>query len=248
MQQVQHLLPVPEFLYYDDQCERLPYAYAVETFCPGEVMRNVILQGDQQAISECAYAAGQALGILKQLQYPVIGFFQDDLTIRPFDESEQYLNFLEGLLTKPVVTNALGPVLTRSVKVWIHQYAHHFPPENEANLVHADFDPSNLLVTHKAGKYVLSGILDWEFSMICHYAVDMGTFLRFSHRLPNCYQQQFIGGIQSHGLALPDDWQTRARLMDMLNLLNFLYWNPAKERPIMNQDVVQLIEHTVKHV
>ncbi len=39
-----------------------------------------------------------------------------------------------------------------------------FPNKNEKHLVHADFDPANILIAKEGSDWNVSGVLDWEFS------------------------------------------------------------------------------------
>ena len=73
----------------------------------------------------------------------------------------------------------------------------------------------------------------------------MGTFLRYAHKLPICYEQGFIEGIEADGFKVASTWQIQTKLMDLLCLLQLLHDNPIKSRPNLNRDVVALIEHAM---
>ena len=117
----------------------------------------------------------------------------------------------------------------------------------EANLTHADYDPANMLVKMVNGEYKIAAILDWEFSFAGTYLLDIGTMLRYAHKLPICYEKNFIKGIESLGSPLPSKWKKKAKLMDLLCLLQLIHSNPLAERPKLNRDVVSLIADTVKY-
>ncbi len=68
--------------------------------------------------------------------------------------------------------------------------AHYFPDKHEANLTHADFDPSNMLVKKINGHYQISAIFDWEFAFSGTYLFDVGLFFRYSYRLPEIYERR----------------------------------------------------------
>jgi hypothetical protein len=74
--------------------------------------------------------------------------------------------------------------------------------------------------------------------------MDMGLMLRYAHKLPKVYEDSFLRGIKDSGDDLPQTWKETAKLMDLLCLLQLLYYNPFSERPLMNRDVVRLIENT----
>lgn len=88
-------------------------------------------------------------------------------------------------------------------------------------------------------------ILDWEFAFSGSYLLDMGTFLRYSHRLPAIYEANFINGITFEGNSLPENWKKSVKLMDIISLLSTLYWNPKKDSPNLSSDVALLIQNTL---
>lgn len=71
--------------------------------------------------------------------------------------------------------------------------------------------------------------------------------LRYSHKIPEYYENSFIAGIEAHGFQLPDKWKKQAKLLDLLCLLQLIHSNPATERPNLNRDVVSLISDTVNN-
>lgn len=128
----------------------------------------------------------------------------------------------------------------------IESHSSLYPGEHEVNLTHADYDPANILVKQLHQKWKVSAILDWEFAFSCSYLLDMGTFLRYSHRLPPYYEKAFCKGIET-GKALPQEWKKSIKLMDLGSLLSLLERNPPQKSPKLHSDVVSLIEDTVKN-
>ncbi len=96
-------------------------------------------------------------------------------------------------------------------------------------------------------KWKIAAILDWEFAFAGTYLLDIGMMLRYSHKLPACYENNFIAGIQADGFHLPPHWKKQAKLMDLLCLLQLIHYNPVSERPNLNRDVVSLIADTVNN-
>ena len=209
-------------------------------------MRDVILSGNQIAIHDCAFEAGLYLNHLRQMTFKQGGFFQADLTITPFNESEKYQPFILALLQDAIVKESLGDSLHHTVLAWIEQHIKLLPDEHSANLVHGDFDPANILVKQINGQWRITAILDWEFAFSGSYGFDMGTFLRYAHKLPACYERGFIDGIEAGGFQLFSNWKTQVKLIDLLFLLQLLHDNPIRSRPNLNHDVLTLIAHTIK--
>lgn len=240
-------LPIPELYYHDPSCELINHPYAILEFVAGELMRNVILTGDNKDIANCAFSAGVNLSHLRHIQFTHGGFFQTGLEIRPFSAEEEYLPFAQACLKKDNVQASLGLDLRTQLVNLINTNQTYLPDKDKANLTHADFDPANILVKRIDGQYRVSAILDWEFAFSGTYLLDIGMFLRYSHKLPKQYEQNFIAGIMYEGDTLPEDWKKSAKLMDIICLLSLLYWNPIDKRPKLNKDVVSLLQYTVDY-
>jgi len=239
-------LPIPEMFYSDASCTLIEHPYAIMEFLDGELMRNVILSKNETAIKDCTFSAGVYLDHLRQIKLEQCGFFQADLQIKPFDPGEEYLPYAQSCLENENVCASLGKKLIGELQSFIIANQSFLPGKTDANLTHADFDPANMLVKKIKGHYQVSGILDWEYAFSSSYLLDIGMFLRYSHKLPRIYENSFIEGITSEGHPLPLEWRKSAKLMDLICLLSMLYWNPKKDRPNLTSDVVGLILNTLK--
>lgn len=237
---VKNHVTVARCFYADASCQFIPYAFAVMEWVDGMLMREVVLSGDLDSIHACAFAAGESLAKLREITFNRGGFFQEDLTITPFDEE----NFCLHLLKKPDLKMRLGEKLCETLVALIHENHALYPPENQVNLTHGDYDPANILVKKIDEKWQITAILDWEYALSCSYLLDMGTFLRYSHRLPESYTQAFCEGIARYK-PLPPSFKKSAKLMDLGCLLSLLERNPEEKSPLLYRDVLSLLEETV---
>lgn len=240
-------IPVPAHLYSNDQCTDYPYPYAVIEWVDGTLMREVILKKNEEAIIACAFEAGQYLNVMRQIKFANGGFFQNGLSVRPFNHDEQYLPYIINILKDKTVKESLDNNLLNAVLCLVNENASLLPDENNANLTHADYDPANILVTQVDNQWKIAAILDWEFAFAGTYLLDIGMALRYSHKIPAYYENSFIDGIQADGFQLPITWKKQAKLMDLLCLLQLAHYNPVTERPKLNRDVVSLIADTVNN-
>lgn len=243
---VHTVLPVADYLYTDDTCTNYPHPYAIIKWVNGILMRDLIFQRDEDAIQSAARDAGQHLGILRAMKLPLGGFFQENMQIRPFAPEEEYETYIMHLLQDKTVADSLGKNLRHDLAQIVSECCHLIPQINDANLTHGDYDPANILVHEMNGSWKVAAILDWEFALSATYLLDIGTMLRYSHKLPACFEASFIHGIEDIGPPLPADWKKQAKLMDILCLLQLLHNNPAAERPYLNRDVTRLITHTAQ--
>ncbi|RDI39061.1 phosphotransferase family protein [Aquicella lusitana] len=246
-QRVKDCVPVPALLYADGQCSFYAYPYAIFEWIEGKLLREIILAKNEKAMAQCAYDAGTYLSKLRCIRFTEGGFFNADLTVRPFRPDENYLPYVEWLLQDPIVRQSLGETLHQSVHQLVSKHAYLLPDKNEANLTHGDYDPANILVREHNSEWKIAAILDWEFAFAGSYLLDIGEMLRYSHKLPESYEMNFIAGIKTAGVALPMNWKKQAKLMDLLCLLQLAHYNPPTVRPNLNKDVTSLISHTISH-
>lgn len=208
-------------------------------------MRDIILNGNQADIASCAFAAGELCNKLQKIKLPYPGFFKIDSSIKPFLKDEEFHNFTFQMLGNDLVAATLGKKLCQQVLKWVQQHQDCLASLDHPNLTHADLDPANILVKEVNDTYQITALLDWEFCFSGSYLMDVGHFLRYSHKLPSIYKNNFIKGLCSDGSKLPADWELKSKALDLLCLLNLLYLNPKAKRPKLNKDVLGLINHTV---
>jgi aminoglycoside phosphotransferase (APT) family kinase protein len=93
----------------------------------------------------------------------------------------------------------------------------------DRSLVHGDFGGRNVLVaTSRAGRAVISGVLDWESAAIGSALWDVGSFFRYARRYGPEFRDQFEYGYRRAGGELPSDWWRTARVLDGTRLIAIL--------------------------
>jgi aminoglycoside phosphotransferase (APT) family kinase protein len=76
-------------------------------------------------------------------------------------------------------------------------------------LVHADFNPKNLLAARRGGRWQVTAVLDWEFAFSSSPLFDIGNMLR--DRRPAGFVEAFVDGFRDGGGTLPEDWRRLSR-------------------------------------
>lgn len=56
---VENKIPVARYLYVDNSCSVIPYPYAVMEWIDGKLMREIILNKDEDVIVSCLFDAGK---------------------------------------------------------------------------------------------------------------------------------------------------------------------------------------------
>lgn len=240
-------IPAAQMLFADESRTRIDFPYAIFSYVNGISLRDLIYSNHTEAIVSCYFDAGVHIATLSRITFPEGGFFERGLRVRPFLRDEAYLNLAFSLVRSSSVKRGLGIELIRRVRALLEAAEQFLPKNSCAHLTHADFDPSNILVTNLNGSWRVSAILDWEFSFAGIYFLDIGQMVRYSHKLPSCYEMALVEGIRAGGLNLIPSWKRCAKLMDLLCLLQLVHANPKSKRPMLHNDVVELIFHTVEN-
>jgi Ser/Thr protein kinase RdoA (MazF antagonist) len=225
-------LPIPRVDYVgvlDD------YRFAVIEFMPGISLRDRLLS--ERSYDLCAMMKSVAELFLKITKHK----FPE---IQP--ESFDLIQFTKSCLQDKTVAAMLDPPSISAIEKALVQHADLIPSNDENCLVHGDFDPSNILVDNVNGSWVISGILDWEFSFSGSYLWDLASMLRYAHELPRFladYQDGFISGLIDGGMTLPYNWQSSVYLLNLVSLLDLMRRSDPKTQSNRSADILRLIHY-----
>lgn len=196
---VKDIVPVPELLAQGPK-------WAILSFLPGK-----LLSACPQAVDEAA----TALAHLATIQFHAPGQLHTDGSIAPFGFGG-LSGYISQQLNHPDVQHWLSPECLTHLQQLQHQEVSLLQDlDAETGLVHGDFNPTNILIQNGQ----VSGILDWDY---CHAGtpyMDIGNLLRHT---PIHHHQQIKAGLERGGMALPKDWQQRAKWADLTSQLEFL--------------------------
>ena len=174
MNLVREIVPVPLEV---DRGE----AWSLFTFLEGELLESV---------PEHSGAAAEALAKISRVQFESQGWINSDGTVTAFSFGDGK-DFVALMLENDLVRSWIGKAaIEEIVKIQVNESERRAELNSENRLVHGDFNPSNVLI--KDG--VVSGILDWEFSLSGTPYMDIGNLLR---NTDTAYHNQI-----RHGLGL----------------------------------------------
>ena len=158
---------------------------------------------------------GTVLARLRSFSYPAHGDLAvagDSLTVSPWgfasgDEDERTA-FVRWCLFDSPAGDRLGPTLRDRLWSYMQACAARWPTPPPV-LVHADFGPSNLLVTDDGR---LAAVLDWEFAHAGDPAADLGNLFRARPACawPDGAEDALARSMRAAGVDLPSDWAVRA--------------------------------------
>lgn len=219
------------------------YHFAITEFMPGISLRDFFLGNAPYNISEVMYEVGVILSRITGYQFSQTGFFDKDLNISLPVSSDDYLIFSENCLRDETVLSVLAPEMIFNISQALGRYAQLLPGKNEKHLVHADFDPANILVHKTDGVWKVSGILDWEFAFSGSVLCDVANMLRYAYKMQAEFQSSFLDGLRSHGVILPENWPITVDLLNLSALLDCLRRSDPKRQPNQCADIRELIDH-----
>ena len=133
-----------------------------------------------------------------------------------------------------------------NIRTTLDIYAHFFPTGEEKQLVHADFDPANILVAKTGNDWQITGILDWEFSFSGSVLCDVANILRYAHQMPAVFEEEFLHGLKQGGINLPEYWAITADLLNLFSLLDCLARCDPRQKPNQCTDICDLIKRIIE--
>ncbi|MDQ6661614.1 MAG: aminoglycoside phosphotransferase family protein [Chloroflexota bacterium] len=217
---IQKTVPVPEVLYADTEGREYEQPYVVMKWVDGVPLSKALSSGNNEEIQELAASVGAVLAAIGTYTFPSPGYFGPSLTIaEPLEDVETYIKTpLQGKAGE-----RLGEVMTQRVLQLLTENNAYFQEvENEALLVHADFQPSNIRMRKEGEKWKVMAVFDWEFAVASTPLFDIGIHLRHDSQIPPSYEAPFIASYRQHGGILPPSWKKITKLLDLVNLCEFL--------------------------
>lgn len=236
---VKDSVPVPRVLRAEPSADP---AWSLMTFVQGERFDHVLRWASSDDVERLASSAGAALAKIHQFTFPHGGFFDDVLRItEPLGPRYGWRAMLEGFLESDRVSARLGDDLARRLASFVRDntWCEDQMAFGGPCLSHSDYNPWNMLV--RDGQ--VAAVLDWEFAFVAGRLNDIGNFLRYSAWQLPAYESGFVSGYRAAGGMLPEDWKRLSRMVDLINLCEFL--NRPDEDPNVVNDVRPLVLATL---
>jgi aminoglycoside phosphotransferase (APT) family kinase protein len=148
-------LPNSGVIAADVTCQRWPWRYMIATYLPGAPWASVRGQLDARQLRDAYQQIGEAVATLHAIPFAQFGEVAPDGTLpfgTPFPQALR--ERIHRRIRNPRRAEALLNVL------W--SYPHLFADVGPAGLTHEDLNPTNLLFQQQDGRWLLSGILDFE--------------------------------------------------------------------------------------
>jgi len=215
-------IPVPELLFAEPRETGDIAPFAIFRFVEGVTLRELKQTGNQQAIAEAAYSAGEILAALGRFTFSKSGWLSAGAAVTaPLLEGADPLpRFVDLCLGSPNFARRVAPGDRSRIHDLVWSWAPCLSaPDEETSLVHCDFGMRNLLVRPEQGAWKMAALLDWEFAVAGSPLIDVGHFLRYESRNRPLLEPHFSDGFRRGGGKLPPDWRQLARIVDLSALV-----------------------------
>lgn len=224
------------------------YRYAIVEYMPGITLRDLLLDHPEENMRDIMHSAGATLAAIQAYHFDRSGFFDAQLQVRTPFSSQDLIKFIKERLEHQTVVEQLGAHTCNSIARIIDTHSSYLPPNPSTHLVHADYDPANILVHRVHNTWQISAIIDWEFAFSGPWLCDVANMVRYAHHMPPLFEASFLQGIHDAGLELPDHWRITVDLLNLVSLLDCLVHCPPQQRPRQCADIIQLIQHIIRRL
>ena len=242
---LQSTVPVPQVL---QVCDYKNYRFGLTEFIPGITLRDLLLSDIPHDVGTIMHQIGIILAKIAAPQFPAAGFFDKDLHVINKLAQDDYLKYAKECLQHNIVQHQLGTASIVKINVILDRYAHLLPDGEEKQLVHADFDPANILVDRIEDTWQITGILDWEFSFSGSVLYDIANMLRYKHKVPAIFEQEFLNGLTQGGINLTENWTIIVEILNLVSLLDCLTRSDPEKMPKRCADIHSLIYNIIQRL
>ena len=230
-------IPVASFFHLAKENPVNGLPFAICEWMPGVPLGRA--EGDFAAIG---LSVGQVLAKIHSFRFPETGFFDAELKIQqPVGADGAMLrDFVGHSLRTGLAGQRLDSDLASELVKFVAREGDLLDGHPATPcLSHSDFNVSNVLVVGSS----VSAVLDWEFAWAGSPYFDLGNLMRPPLGERPGFGAAVASGYRSAGGFLPDDWQQRARVADLLSWVDFL--NRPKAGPALIADAKRVIRETV---
>lgn len=220
--------PVPGVLMADAAGHVMGRPALVLEHVDGVLASRVLAAADPDEALAVGRALGAALAPLGTIGFDRSGFFGG-----PELEPGGMVGNVDAQLADAVnaalsgLGRDLDPDLTASWRALVAATAPATDQLTGPALVHADFNPKNLLLRRGPDGWAVAAVLDWEFAFAGSPLADLGNLQRFAHEQPPGYATAVGEGFAAAGGELPTGWREAAAALDVFALCDFIQRGPG---------------------
>jgi fructokinase len=221
------VVPVAEVIAADPAGSAAGQPLLLSRYVPGVMISDALAQQDETAAGDLGRAAGTALAAVGSVSFGSDGFFAGtDLIPSAAGMPAGLPEFVEDSLRTAAARDAQGGGghadggLSPAEQDGLRELAARAAPGRR--LVHADYNPKNLLAIRQDGRWSVTAVLDWEFAFSGSPLADIGNMLRPRPDDTAGLAAGFVAGYREAGGELPAGWREISEALDLYALADFL--------------------------
>jgi aminoglycoside phosphotransferase (APT) family kinase protein len=217
------------------------HAFTLLSHVPGDTLEQVLLSANRPRIEHAARSLGRTVAQLSNIRFEQSGDLttteSGTLVVEPWPFSD----FFQWALFESPAGPRLGSLRDR-LRSFLETTASRYPDPWHQHLVHADFNPTNLLIAETGD---LTAVLDWEFAHAGSIWFDLGNLLRHrpSQPLPDYFIPPLLEGLTDAGVTLPSHWRALSLITDLSSACEFL--SSPHDRPEAHAQAKNQIRETL---
>lgn len=225
------VVPVPEVVAADPDGTGAGEPVLLSNFVDGVAVSQALAAGSSQDAAGLGRAAGAALAAIGTVRFASGGFF-GGADLVPGQDDASLPGSLPGFVDRCLAGGRASHALSPGEQDGLRELARRVVPllaevAGAAQLVHADYNPKNLLAAPGPAGWSVTAVLDWEFAFSGSPLADIGNMLRFGEEIPAPFAGEFIAGYQAAGGELPARWREISQALDLYALADFLTRTPG---------------------
>lgn len=233
----------PEIYAFEKPSALFEWPSALLEWVPGESL-NFLCRKTMP--TKVGFTVGKSLAEIHKVTFDRQGFFDDDLNLSRSEDfgSRGLVTWIEKCLSERAGSRlgyAVAQSLIRTVRT--HSSVLDCGWARSPTLTHGDFNPSNIILRKQAGKWTVSGIIDWEFGFSGGPTFDFGNILRPPIGEDPRFRLDFLNGYREGGGDLPQEWNRCRILADLVSWIDFL--NMEQPGATLVADASNMIQKTI---
>ncbi|MEE8105982.1 MAG: aminoglycoside phosphotransferase family protein [Planctomycetota bacterium] len=208
--------------------------FAVLSWEPGRTLATVLPDVSPVTAARLGQVLGRVLAGIHEDGFDRTGelhagALDGDMTVTPWPGEGISWYVREALGSQ--AGQRLGPEIAERLLAFCLEHADEIDRECKAtNLVHGDFNPSNILVEREGRDFRVTAVVDWEWSHSGTPLHDFGNILRDRGGWPtDDFREALVAAYEEVAGPLPESWERKADLLEFTSALEFL--NQKEDRP-----------------
>ncbi|MCU1275504.1 MAG: hypothetical protein JWO48_2935 [Bryobacterales bacterium] len=240
-------VPVPGLIHAEPRGFDDLQPFTVMRYIEGMSFLELKRTANADAIAQAAYSVGETLAAIGRFSFPKPGWLAPGPTVGAplLEGADPVPRFVDLCLASANLEQLMPADLRNRISALVWSICPDLrSAQEDARLVHGDFNRRNLLVRPIGGRWSVATVLDWEFAVSASPLADLGNFLRYERGSRPVAEPNFSAGYLNAGGKLPPDWRRIARIIDLAALCESLAHEDLSD--VVAEELVDLVRATAE--